>query len=191
MPDRRKYAGRIAFLPLVVVLVTAGCAGNNAGGTPDPETSPKEGVTVDGTSGTSDRSLACGQPFRPVAGGVLTLIARFPAAASAADRMVTGTVEVTSPRAIRGVVSPRAEVFLVRDGRVVGVPVAQDSLGIPWDLAPGKLERLPGDAQLVSCEPGGGPVPPGDYELYARVVITPDDGPGVAAFGGPWPLRVT
>ena len=31
---------------------------------------------------------------------------------------------------------------------------------------------------------------PGGYELYARVVVTPDDGAAQRAFGGPWPLRV-
>jgi hypothetical protein len=33
-------------------------------------------------------------------------------------------------------------------------------------------------------------VGPGSYELYARVVLTPDDGAAVESFGGPWPLRV-
>jgi hypothetical protein len=63
-------------------------------------------------------------------------------------------------------------------------------MGIRWDLAPGRTERLPGEATLVSCDPGGGSVRPGTYELYARVVITPDDGAGVESFGGPWPLEV-
>jgi hypothetical protein len=63
-------------------------------------------------------------------------------------------------------------------------------MGLRWDLAPGRTQRLAGEATLLSCGPGGGPVPPGIYELYARVVFTPDDGPGVESFGGPWPLQV-
>ena len=135
--------------------------------------------------------LACGQPFRAPAAGDLTLVAKFPPAAAAADGVVTGTVEVTSKRAVAGVVSPRAQAFLVREGRVVSMPMAQDLSGVRWDLAGGAVERLPADAVLVSCEPGGAPLPPGSYELWARLVVTPDDGPGVTSVAGPWPLQIT
>ncbi|ROO50991.1 hypothetical protein EDC02_5854 [Micromonospora sp. Llam0] len=140
---------------------------------------------------STDR-LGCGQPFETPGDGVLTVDGRFPSTASGTDRAVTGTVEVTSRRAVRGVVSPGAEVFLVRQGAVAAVPTAQDLIGVQWDLAAGDVERLPGDVPLVSCEPAGGPVPAGDYELYARVVIVPDGGTDrLVSFGGPWPLRVT
>jgi hypothetical protein len=104
---------------------------------------------------------------------------------------VTGTVEVTGRRAVRGVVAPRAQGFLVRDGRVVSMPMAQDLSGVRWDLAPGAVGRLPADAVLVSCEPGGGPLPPGRYELWTRLVVTPDDGPGVTTVAGPSSLEIT
>ncbi|MFV2088649.1 hypothetical protein [Micromonospora sp. LOL_021] len=141
---------------------------------------------------TSTDPLGCGQPFETSGDGVLTVDGRFPSTASGTDRAVTGTVEVTGRRAVRGVVSPRAEVFLVRQGAVAAVPAAQDLIGVQWDLAVGDVEQLPGDVPLVSCEPAGGPVPAGDYELYARVVIVPADGTDrLVSFGGPWPLRVT
>ncbi|MFJ9027123.1 hypothetical protein ACIRQP_01100 [Streptomyces sp. NPDC102274] len=146
---------------------------------PAPAT-PPVGATV----------LECGRPFGPTAGGVLTLTGRFPASVPPGEPAVTGTVEATSPVAVRGVVLPRADVFLVRHGRVATVPAAQDSMGIRWDLTAGKAERLPGEAALVSCDPGGGRVRPGTYELYARVVFTPDDGAGTESFGGPWSLEV-
>ncbi|MEJ3743628.1 hypothetical protein WEI85_10095 [Actinomycetes bacterium KLBMP 9797] len=135
--------------------------------------------------------IVCGQPFRAPAGGALTLTAGFPATVSAADRMVTGTVEVTSQRPIQGVASPRAAAFLVREGRVVTMPVPQDMSGVRWDVAAGAVQRVPADAALVSCEPGGAPLPPGRYEIYAQVVVTPDDGPSITSVGGPWPLDVT
>ena len=144
-------------------------------------------VTTSRTGG----DIACGQPFREPAAGDLTLVAAFPATAAAADGVVTGTVEVTSKRAVAGVVSPRAQAFLVREGRVVSMPMAQDLSGVRWDLAGGAVERLPADAVLVSCEPGGAPLPPGSYELWARLVVTPDDGPGVTSVAGPWPLQIT
>jgi hypothetical protein len=191
MPDRRKYAGRAAMILVAVVLTTAGCGGGGpVGAGPQPEASGKERVTVDPPPVVGVTALGCGQPFNRPSGGGLTLTGRFPATASAGERAVTGTVEVTSAVAVRGVVAPRADVFLVRDGRVATMPVPQDALGIRWDLAPGKIERLPGEATLMSCDPGSGSVHPGTYELYARVVLTPDDAAGVESFGGPWPLQV-
>ncbi|MQS16702.1 hypothetical protein F7Q99_32070 [Streptomyces kaniharaensis] len=142
------------------------------------------------TPSTGTTAVECGRPFRPPASGALGLTGSFPSTAEAGARVVAGTVEATSRVALRGVVTPAAEVFLVRQGRVVTVPVPQDSLGVRWDLSPGQTERLPGEAALTSCDPGGGPVPPGSYELYARVVVRPDDGPAVESFGGPWPLEV-
>jgi hypothetical protein len=149
-----------------------------------------ERVTGDPAPAAGGTVLRCGQPFRPSVDGRLTLTGRFPTAASAGERVVAGTVQVTSAVAARGVVAPGADVFLVRDGRLATLPMPQDAMGIRWDLTPGRTERLPGTATLASCEPGGGSLSPGAYELYARVVFTPDDGPDVESFGGPWPLDV-
>lgn len=110
--------------------------------------------------------------------------------AEAGQRTVAGTVEVTGRAALRGVGAPRADVFLVQDGRVVTLPSPQDALGVRWDLAPGQVVRLPGEATLAACDSAGGLVPPGAYELYAQVLFTPDDAAGSASFGGPWPLDV-
>jgi hypothetical protein len=188
--DRQEHAGWTVLLLLVVVLA-AGCGGGGAGRAPEPEASPKERASVDPAPLAGTTGLQCGQQFRPPAGGgLLALSGRFPATVPAGEPAVTGLVEVTSRVSVRGVVAPRAEVFLVRDGRVATVPVAQDAMGVRWDLAPGRVERLPGEATLVSCAPGGGSVRPGIYQLYARVVFTADDGAGVASFGGPWPLEV-
>lgn len=179
------------MLVLAVVLATTSCGSVAPRGAREPEVSPKKQVTMDPTPVAGITVLECGKPFRPPpTGGPLTLAGRFPAAAQAGEREVTGTVEATGRVAVRGVVAPHAEVFLVRHGRVATVPVPQDLAGVRWDLARGKTERLPGEATLVSCDPAGGPVPPGTYELYARVVFTPDDGAGVESFGGPWSLEV-
>lgn len=177
------------MLLLAVVLATTGCGGGAAPGAAlDPVAPLKENGTVDPAPVTAITALECGQPFRPMGGRGLTLTGRFPATVSAGERTVTGTVEVTSREAIRGVVARRADVFLVRDGHVATVPAAQDSIGVRWDLAPGEVESLPGEAVLASCDPGG--VRPGTYELYVRVVVTPDDEASMEFFGGPWPLEV-
>jgi hypothetical protein len=193
--DRRSSGGRVAILmPAVVLttvaLTTVSCGSGAASGAADLRTSPKEMVTMDPTPTTGTAIPGCGRPFRPPAGGALTLTGRFPATAPAGQGSVTGTVEATSRVAVRGVLTPSADVFLVRDGRVATMPVPQDSMGVRWDLAPGESKWLPGEATLISCEPAGGSVRPGSYQLYARVLIAPDDGAAVESFGGPWPLQV-
>ena len=134
--------------------------------------------------------VRCGRPFQlPVAGG-LRLVARFPDSVQADQHAVSGTVEVTSRAAMRGVAAPAADVFLVRDDRVVATPMPQDTIGVRWELAAGETRSVPAMASLASCESHSGPLPPGRYELYARVVLTPDHGPALRAFGGPWGLDV-
>jgi hypothetical protein len=118
------------------------------------------------------------------------LVARFPESAQAGQQAVSGTVEVTSREATRAVAAPAAEVFLVRDGQVVAMPMAQDAIGVRWELAAAETRSVPAMASLVSCGSHGGPLAPGRYELYVRMVLTPDDGSAQRAFGGPWQLDV-
>lgn len=188
MSDRREYTVRTATFLLAVVLTTSGCGGVNDSAS-EPELSSKEPSIVNSTP-INATPLACGAAFQPPAGGDVDLTGRFSATASAGERMATGTVEVTSRVAVSGTTYPRAEMFLVRSGRIVTLPVAQDAMGVRLDLAPGQVQRLPGDVTLESCAPGGGSVPPGGYELFARVVITSDDGKSVTTYGGPFPFEV-
>ena len=134
--------------------------------------------------------VACGRPFQLPAPGQLRVVGRFPGSVPGSQQMVSGTVEVTSEEAVQGVAAAQADAFLVREGRVVTTPLVQDAKGVRWNLAAGETKTMPGTASLMSCEPNGGRVPSGDYELYARVVLTPDDGAPTPAFGGPWSLRV-
>jgi hypothetical protein len=59
---------------------------------------------------------------------------QFPEVALASDELVTGTVDVVTATELHGVGAQRADVFLVREGQVVTLPVAQDSVGVQWDL---------------------------------------------------------
>ncbi len=169
--------------PLLAVLVlgVAGCGGGGAGGSVGAEES-----RVSSDSG----EVRCGRRFQLPGVAALRLVARFTETVRAGQQSLSGTVEVTSRKAMRGVAPAAADVFLVREDRVVTTPVAQDAIGIRWELAAGETRTMPALASLVSCEPDGGPLPPGDYELYARVVVSPDDGAAQRAFGGPWRLRV-
>ncbi len=134
--------------------------------------------------------VRCGRPFHLPAAGGLRVVARFPESVQAGQPAVSGTVEVISREPMRGVAAPAADVFLVRDDQVVAMPMPQDAMGVRWELAAGETRSVPAVASLASCESHGEPVPPGRYELYARVVLTPDDGPARRAFGGPWRLDV-
>jgi hypothetical protein len=134
--------------------------------------------------------LDCGAPFEPATGGILTVTGRFPTAVSASEQMVTGTVVVAANGSeARGVVTPQAEAFLVRDGRVVTLPMPQDSVGRKLELAGGMVQRMPTMATLVPCS-GGEVLPTGTYDLYVRVVLNLDDGSRADSIGGPWPLEV-
>ena len=144
---------------------------------------------------TAPTALECGRPFRLPSGGGLTLTGRFPAVVSSSAQAVSGAVEVASENeVVRGVVTPTADVFLVRDGRIATLPLPQDLVGMTLELAAGKVERLPAQATLSPCDPGGGSADgslrPGTYELYARVVLNHDDGSSLESIGGPWPLEV-
>jgi len=143
-------------------------------------------------SGAASRAgeVACGRPFRLPPPGALRLAARFAQGAPADRQIVNGTVRITAEEAVSGVAAAGADAFLVRAGRVVTTALPQDAVGVRFALAAGETTSVPATASLVSCEPGGGPLPRGDYELYAQFVVTPDDGPPAPAFGGPWPLRV-
>jgi hypothetical protein len=159
-------------------------------GTPSPPDNPARKQAPVASTESVAGALECGRPFTLPAQGALTFTGRFPAAVVASAGVVTGTVEVTSREPVRGVVTPGADVFLVQNGRIATVPLPQDALGVPWDLAAGVSRQLPGTATLSSCGPGGASLRPGRYELYARVVIARDGEATHESFGGPWALDV-
>jgi hypothetical protein len=152
----------------------------------------KEDETVDRPR-TVPTPLECGQPFEAPWETGLTLIGRFPTVVSVSDRTFSGSVEITSNNdAVRGVVAASADVFLVRDGRIVTLPLPQDLVGIPIELGPGHAKQLPALGILSPCDTTEAEksLLPGKYQLYARVVLHRDDGSSLEANGGPWPLVI-
>jgi hypothetical protein len=150
---------------------------------------------VDRSPASAHTALECGQPFRPLVGGGLTLTGRFPAVVRSGEQAVSGTVEVISENeVVSGVITPNADVFLVRNGRIATVPLPQDLGGMRLELVPGRVEKLPAQATLSPCDLGGsaagGSLRSGTYDLYVRVVLNHDDGSSLESFGGPWPLEV-
>ena len=177
MTRRWENAGRVGALLALLVLGVAGCSDGSVEGE-ESQVKPESG------------EVRCGRPFRLPAVDGPRLVARFPESVRAGQRAVSGRVEMTSGEAMRGVAAPAADVFLVRDDQVVATPMPQDAVGVRWEMAAGETRSVPATASLVSCESHGGPLPPGRYELYARMVLTPDDGAPQRAFGGPWRLGV-
>jgi hypothetical protein len=178
------------LLPALLVVL----AGTACGASPTPtevaaEKTPLESSVMEPDPVSATARVDCGQPFALPAAGALTLTGQFPAEVAAGEPMLSGTVEATSSEVLRGVTQPGADVFLVRDGRVVTTPLAQDAMGILWSVAAGEARSLPAEGALAACD-SGEPLEPGAYEVYARLMVIPDDGGSVEAFGGPWPLEV-
>ena len=130
--------------------------------------------------------VRCGRPFR-VAGPGWAAVGRAVSGERARWSADAPAAWSRSPAGRRcgALPPPAADVFLVRDDRVVTTPVAQDAIGIRWDLAAGETRTMPALASLVSCEPDWRAASRRVvYELYARVVVTPDNGAAQRAFGG-------
>jgi hypothetical protein len=189
MPGRTSTLTWIGVPCAVLLLAACSSDGSSAGGSKETESASGQETTVD-TEPAQGTALGCGQPFQPPTAGPLTLTAQFPATVGRESEPVTGSVDVTSATALRGVGLGRAEVFLVRDGRIVTLPLPQDSIGVVWNLAPGTARSIPADASLSSCDPSGAALESGTYDMFVRVVVTSDDGDLVESFGGPWPLQV-
>lgn len=99
-----------------------------------------------------------------------------------------GAVTVTNPGPpVEGVALEEAAVFVVQGGKVVCTPMPQDLIARPLVLPSGASQRFPARVSLSSCVDGE-LLGPGDYELYAVVVVHGGD---VVAAGGPWPVSVT
>jgi hypothetical protein len=174
-------AGRVGPLLAALVIGVVACGDGSERGSveaEEPGMTPKPG------------EVRCGRPFELPGPDGLRLAGHFPESVPAGRQTLNGVVEVTSRTAIKAVAAAAADVFLVRGDLVVTMPMAQDTIGVQWELAAGETRRMPAVASLVSCEPDHQPLPRGRYELYARVVVTPDDGAAQRAFGGPWPLLV-
>lgn len=140
---------------------------------------------------TDSHALECGAPVPPTPDRVLEVTGDFPAAVEAGAQLLSGTVAITArqPAAARGVVTPQADVFLVRDGRVATLPLPRDSVGRQVDLSDGGVETLSAYGALVPCG-GGDALPIGAYEVHVLVVLNHDDGSRTESLGGPWPLTV-
>jgi hypothetical protein len=153
-------------------------------------------VLVDALPVGTPTVIECGRWFPAPSAAGLTLTGHFPAVVSSGQELVCGTVDLaTANGPVHGVVVPAADLFLVRDGRIVTVPQPQDLMGMRLELAPGKPAALPARAGLSACAPGGGSedqaLTPGGYQLWARVLLNHDDGSNTEVFGGPWPLELS
>ncbi len=190
MHEHSRPAYRNVLPALLVVLAATACAGETPTATSSAaEKPPQESSAMEPEPVSATTAVDCGQPFSLPPGGALALTGQFPAEVPAGEQILSGTVEAVSSQELHGVTPPGADVFLVRDGRVVTTPLPQDAMGILWAVAAGQSKSLPAEASLASCDTGE-PLTPGSYELYARLTVIPDEGGSVESFGGPWELEV-
>jgi len=178
----------MSFLSRAAVLAAAGMLA--AGCASSPRSTHASPLASSEVASVVPNELTCGQPWRPGT-SEFEVTGAFPASVAAGTELVRGTVKVTTHRAVRGEAGPGAEIFVVREGLIVATPLPMDAMAMRWELAAGQSRTLPGAVILVSCAPSGGPLPPGDYQLFARVVFRPGTGKTVSSFGGPWSLQVT
>ncbi len=179
-----RWTGIALLLMLVLLLGGCGDASGPGPGTQKPP-SPEETVMTDLPTSPTPAVLECGAPFKQTRSGPLTMNGDFPTRVSATEHMVTGTVSVISAFSeARGVVTHQAEAFLVRDGRIVTLPMPQDSIGQRLDLTDDEVSQLPAAATLVPC--AGGALAMGSYDLWVRVVLNYDDGSRADSLAGPW-----
>lgn len=145
-------------------------------------------------TGESDIAMpGCGHPL-----GALPADARIPVTADfppriarAADGFFEGTVSVTNlGRAMSGVTSPGAGVYVLRDGYVVSTPLPQDLVAHSMALEAGASATLPARGSIRSCIDDE-LLPVGQYGLVAVVVVYLDDGPAVVGASEPWTVHVT
>lgn len=187
---RRPVATGTAVV-LALALLVAGCGSVGAVGASrgrDATTPEEQAVPTDLPTSPTPGGLECGARVGST-GGTLTLTARFPASAAVGAQQVDGTVTLGASAGAQGVVTPQAEAFLVRDGRIVTLPLAQDASGRQVDLAGDRQASLPATVGLVPCS-GEGALAPGSYDVYARVVLNLEDGSRTDSLGGPWPLEL-
>jgi hypothetical protein len=196
-PARRTSSRAAAALLGLLVpgsILVSGCANGETtagSGTPAPTSPLESAVDLPTATPSGDGSTpACGQVFAPPAGTAAELTGQFPTSARIGDGTLTGTVELTAPASVRAVITPAADAFLVRHGRVVTMPVPQDLSGRRLLLSAGQVQKVPAVAALTPCDPGATTLTPGTYQLYARVVLNDDDGTGRAVVGGPWTVEV-
>ena len=195
-PNRGGRAGLLSLVTVGLLACSAACATSGVGAAAKPTTTvatvtPGEDAPVDRIPGTTPTPLLCGGPFRlPATRALLTVSGQFPGRVAAKDGSVSSQVDVTAGGAVRGVMAPSADGFLVRGGRIVTLPAPQDLMGVRLTLAPGAAHRLPAVVNLQPCAAGTAVLPPGPYELYVRVVVNRDDGSAFESFGGPWAIEV-
>lgn len=184
-------------LPAALVLALAllsGCAGTSSpeAAKPAPTATRGDGA-VDPLPMQAQTLVQCGQTFQRPPAPQLVVSGRFPASVSVSAQSLVGQVRVSARAGgIAGVVTPAADVFLVRDNRVATLPLAQDSVGIPIRLDGGDSHDFAARASLTSCDPSlsDATLGKGRYDIYARVTVSREDGTRVESFGGPWPLVI-
>jgi hypothetical protein len=179
----------MVVVALSLALSACGNDGGGNGAAQPPERSTSKEPPMSEPNAQSGK-IACGERFELPSPSSVRVEAELPATAAAGKPMLRGTAKVTTAEAVHGVTSEHAGGFLVRDGLVVTTPLPQADIGMPWDTAAGEVREVSVVASLVSCEPGGEPLPAGEYELYVVVTITPDGGKTIQALGGPSPLRL-
>jgi hypothetical protein len=172
---------------------------NDAAPGPAGDGGRRDAAVTPGSTGDGDRGETpvpageCGGPA-PVAPamdpsaatGPLMLSLDVPAEVTGGRLTGTATVTNGGSHRISGFTGVVPDYFVVGDARVVTTPAARRENAIALDLAPGNTKAFPVDIALVRCDasateaadktpmsagPPGSPLPPGDYQVIARLSV--------------------
>ena len=178
--------------PAFRFLLVAGLAAACSSGGPEGSSGGWSAVPTAAAPAT----VNCGDPIEalgPGAPGLASLDGSFPASVGrGGDGTFSGAVTLVAHQALAGVASPLADVYVVRDGLVVTVPLPTDAVGTAVRVPAGGTAVFDAVGTIAGCDGPGARLAPGRYDVYAVVTVTGDGGPGteVVAPGGPWPLEV-
>ncbi len=156
---------------------------------------PTSGGTSTGGEASEPR---CGEPLDWAASDApLSLTSHFPERAPTdGDGLLRGTVTVTnrSAAALSATTAAQPDLVLLRDGRVVSLPIGLRAVAVNVDLAPDASQDFDAAASMRSCEsgpyPAGTPLPPGTYQLVASQTFDVAGSDPIVARGGPWEVTL-
>ena len=105
------------------------------------------------------------------------------------------TVTNRSGAALSATTAAQPDLVLIRDGRVVSVPIGLRAVAVNVDLEPGASQDFEAAASLRSCEsgpyPAGTPLPAGAYQLVATQTFDIAGTGPLVARGGPWEIALS
>ena len=190
----RRY-DRLAASAAAVILVVGAATACSSG-------SRQSEVTTETSTDHGSLEPRCGELLNWIpTDAPLSMRPQFPQSARTdGDGMLRGIVTVTNRTGatLSATTAAQPDLVLLRDERVVTLPIGLRAVAVNVDLEPGASMDFDAAASLRSCEsgpyPAGTPLPSGSYQLVASQtfnIVGPDGSIPIAARGGRWEVTLS